>query len=164
MVQDDPTQEDGWDVLDQGIEMTKSLVFIYGTLKQGQCRAGSMLPSRYLGIASITGYFTMYNAGSYPALVSDEIPADRRVRGELYECDEDMLRDLDQIEGVPHLFNRAYVKLDEINLSHLPTTEDTYWMLEEKRAISYVYVDQERLIEEAELIESGFWTDDLKKA
>ena len=143
--------------------MTKEFVFIYGTLKQGQCRDGSMLEARYLGIALTTPKFAMYNVGDYPALISDNLSVDRRVCGELYECDEGLMRDLDRIEGVPHLYKRDTVELDRIDLAQLPATLHTHNQFEQKRAISYFYVNQERLIEEAELIETGFWTDELKK-
>ena len=143
--------------------MGKQLVFIYGTLKQGQCRGHSMQDGRYLGIALTTPSFAMYNVGDYPALIFDTLAADHRVCGELYECDEDLLEVLDRIEGVPHLYKRDMVELDTIHLVQLPTTLLTHKMFEQKRAISYFYVNHERLIEEAELIETGFWTDELKK-
>jgi gamma-glutamylcyclotransferase (GGCT)/AIG2-like uncharacterized protein YtfP len=143
--------------------MEKQLVFIYGTLKQGQCRGHSMGNARYLGIALTTPNFAMYNVGDYPALITDNLASDHRVCGELYECDEDLLETLDRIEGVPHLYKRDTVELDTIHLVQLPTTLHTHKQFEQKRAISYFFVNHERLIEEAELIVTGFWTDELKK-
>lgn len=139
------------------------LVFIYGTLKQGQCRGLSMRGARYLGVALTLPKFAMYNVGQYPALVEDDLSTDRRVCGEIYECDEEHLADLDRIEGCPHLYRRGTVEIDLFVCSNLPTTLHTHEQFEQKRAISYFYVDHERLVEEAELIETGFWTDELKK-
>jgi gamma-glutamylcyclotransferase (GGCT)/AIG2-like uncharacterized protein YtfP len=143
--------------------MEKQLVFIYGTLKSGQCRSGSMSMARYLGIALTTPNFAMYNVGSYPALIFDDLASDHRVCGELYECDEELMKDLDRIEGVPHLYKRDTVELDTIDLVQLPTTISTHKQFEQKAAVSYFFVNRDRLIEEAELIETGFWTDELKK-
>lgn len=143
--------------------MAKQLVFIYGTLKQGQCRGHSMQNARYLGIALTTPNFAMYNVGDYPALTFDSLASDHRVCGELYECDEVLMRDLDRIEGVPHLYKRDKVELDTIDLVQLPTTTDTHEQFEQKSAVSYFFVNRDRLIEECDLIETGFWTDELKK-
>jgi len=137
------------------------LVFIYGTLKQGQCRANSMQEARYLGIALASTRFAIYNVGEYPALVEDISP--ERVCGELYECDAVDLDQLDRIEGVGSgLFKRGTVELDEITLVQLPTTLATLKQFDNKRAVSYFFVDQARLIETGNLIKTGFWVDELK--
>ena len=139
------------------------LVFIYGTLKQGQCRGHSMQDARYIGIALALPTFAMYNVGQYPALVRDDL-VDRRVCGELYECSPALMETLDRIEGVGSgLYERGIVELDEITLVQLPTTDHTHRQFDAKRAISYFFVDQARLVEAGDLIETGFWVDELKK-
>lgn len=139
------------------------LVFIYGTLKQGQCRESSMNSARYLGTATIASNFAIYNCGQYPALVKLQDTQPNNVRGEIYEVDEEHLEVLDRIEGVPYLYKRDAVEISVFMCSNLPTTLHTHEQFKQKRVISYFYVDHERLLDEAELIETGFWTDELKK-
>lgn len=145
------------------------LVFVYGTLKQGQCRAGTLNrsrldPARYLGIALTQPNYAIYNVGEFPALVEDELTVDRRVCGELYEVSPSTMEELDRIEGVPHLYRRGEVELDVIQLVYLPFSVEAHKQFEAKRATSYFFVDHERLIAEGNLIESGFWSDELKSS
>jgi gamma-glutamylcyclotransferase (GGCT)/AIG2-like uncharacterized protein YtfP len=77
--------------------MSKHLVFVYGTLRQGGIRAmpGLFPAAKFIGTAKIVG--SLYDLGAYPGLVLDESSAP--VTGEVYEIDEEILRELDEIEA-----------------------------------------------------------------
>jgi gamma-glutamylcyclotransferase (GGCT)/AIG2-like uncharacterized protein YtfP len=53
----------------------------------------------------------MFNAGSYPALIECENGV--RIDGEVWEIDNDCVRTLDIVEGVPHLYQRMHVILTD---------------------------------------------------
>ncbi len=85
-------------------------VFVYGTLKQGECRA-RFWPREPIAVESAVIRGRLYDLGPYPALV----PGDDQVRGELWHFDvEDMpatLRVLDEIEGATQLGNAYYRRI-----------------------------------------------------
>ncbi|QDT56128.1 Gamma-L-glutamyl-butirosin B gamma-glutamyl cyclotransferase [Caulifigura coniformis] len=74
------------------------LVFVYGTLKRGDCRHRFMAGSRFLGIATTAPGFRLYNLGEYPALVEDN--SGGQIEGEVYEVSPAILEVLDEVEGV----------------------------------------------------------------
>ncbi len=77
---------------------TIGCIFVYGTLKRGQCRERSW-PRQPLSVEPAWTLGRLYDLGPYPALVA----GDDRVRGELWRfAAEDLpetLRVLDGIEG-----------------------------------------------------------------
>jgi len=83
-------------------------IFIYGTLKKRHCRSGIMR-GEFLGEAKTTANYKMYSCGAYPALVEDKNGIE--IEGELWDVDESLLLNLDQIEGVPYLYDRKSVRL-----------------------------------------------------
>jgi gamma-glutamylcyclotransferase (GGCT)/AIG2-like uncharacterized protein YtfP len=76
--------------------MSKHFVFIYGTLRRG-C-AGSMpirFPNaKFIAAAKVSG--SLYDLGPYPGLRLDE--ANSTVVGEVYEVDDELLKELDEFE------------------------------------------------------------------
>jgi gamma-glutamylaminecyclotransferase len=74
------------------------LVFVYGTLKRGDCRHRFMAGGRFLGLATTAPGYRMYHLGEYPALVED--PTGGQVEGEVFEVSDATLRLLDEVEGV----------------------------------------------------------------
>lgn len=92
------------------------LVFVYGTLKRGHSNARLLKESRFLRHDMIPGrlYFIGHNSFPYaiPALTSKICPDFPRIRGEVYEVDEDVLDRLDRLEGVPDHYERISVKTD----------------------------------------------------
>ena len=75
----------------------KHLVFIYGSLRRGCSGAMSVrFPSaKFLTAASVHG--CLYDLGSYPGLQLDE--SSRPVVGEVYEVDDQLLKELDEFEA-----------------------------------------------------------------
>jgi gamma-glutamylcyclotransferase (GGCT)/AIG2-like uncharacterized protein YtfP len=87
-------------------------LFIYGTIKRGQCRADVMTGQKFLGSAKLVPMYKMFNLGQFPALVKmpglDNGPM---IEGELWEVDEDCIRRLDMIEGTPSFYRRQEVQV-----------------------------------------------------
>ena len=67
--------------------------FVYGTLLNGMSRFDALLGADFLGLAFARG--DLYDLGDFPGMVA----GNGRVYGELYEIDDGILSELDQIEG-----------------------------------------------------------------
>lgn len=74
------------------------VVFVYGTLKRGDCRHGHLNGATTLGSAVTTPGYRLFHLGDYPGLVEDA--AGGAIEGELYEVSPGLLRQLDEVEGV----------------------------------------------------------------
>ena len=94
-------------------------IFIYGTLKRGQCRAHVLDGQRFLRTAVTVPAYRMYDTGSYPAMVEDDNGV--AIEGELWEVDEHCLQQLDSIEGTPHLYQRRTVVLSDPEIDDAQT-------------------------------------------
>lgn len=92
-------------------------VFIYGTLKKGQCRAFAMRGT-FLGETRTLPKYRLNDLGAYPGLTKDEENG-KAIFGELWDVDENCLFSLDRIEGHPTLFKREAVELEH------PDSKDT---------------------------------------
>lgn len=87
-----------------------SLLFVYGTLKRGFCRAGFLAGQKFLGEVQTEPLYRMYNCGSYPGLRA-ESPG-LAIQGELWEVDAECLMRLDVEEGVDEeLYERRAIQL-----------------------------------------------------
>lgn len=85
-------------------------VFVYGTLKTGECRAHFLEGMEFLGVAQTTPHYRLYDCGEYPALIEDQPGV--CVEGELWKVTPDCLSELDAEEGVDlGLYRRASVTL-----------------------------------------------------
>lgn len=82
---------------------TRSLVFVYGTLKRGQVRHFALAGQRFAGEARTRPLYRMVNLGSYPAIVEGGASA---IAGELWEVDAACLALLDEIESVAEAYYR----------------------------------------------------------
>jgi len=84
--------------------MSKHLVFVYGTLRRGGIRAmpGLFPAAKFIGAAEVRG--NLYDLGAYPGLMLDESSAP--VTGEVYEIDDEILRELDEIEASSNCWRR----------------------------------------------------------
>ena len=84
-----------------------SRLFVYGTLKRGDCRAHFLDGQRFIGEATVEG-FRLVDCGAYPGLV----PGEGVVRGEAYDVDSAIWPTLDAVEGVDvGLYRRQIVRL-----------------------------------------------------
>jgi gamma-glutamylcyclotransferase (GGCT)/AIG2-like uncharacterized protein YtfP len=101
--------------------MGKHLVFVYGTLRRGGAGAMSLrFPgTKFVAEARVGG--GLYDMGAYPGLLHGE--SDSSVVGEVYEVDEEILRELDDFEASSHYLRRRV----EISLG---TDEKTCWVYE----------------------------------
>jgi len=109
-------------------------LFVYGTLKRGDCRHHAIADQQFLGSATTESAYRLYDFGDYPALVACEDGV--AVGGELYQVDDACLETLDVIEGVAQsLYARKPVEL-------LPPWHD-------QQAITYLY--QQSIVGQTEI-------------
>jgi len=91
--------------------MEVDYVFVYGTLRQGDCRSNVFDPHSQVADECFIDGFDMLHIGGFPGLV----PGCGRIRGEVYQIDERLLQTLDSIEGYyeegdkNNLYNREIV-------------------------------------------------------
>lgn len=92
-----------------------TVLFIYGTLKRGRCRADALAGQTFLGEARThRDAYLLLDCGDYPGLVEAQHAA-APVEGELWRVDDDCLARLDEIEGVDAgLFARRAVRLRDL--------------------------------------------------
>lgn len=88
--------------------MNKHLVFVYGTLRRGGERAMSIrFPnSKFIADAKVSG--SLYDLGAYPGLLVGE--SNSLVSGEVYEVDDEILKNLDDYEESSH-YRRKQVEI-----------------------------------------------------
>lgn len=91
--------------------MSKHLLFVYGTLRQGGVNAMLDLypDTSFRGNAVVNGQ--LYDLGDYPALLLDNSACP--VIGEVYEINDEILRSLDEFEvSAQYSRNQVDVLLD----------------------------------------------------
>lgn len=100
------------------------IVFVYGTLRQGQPNRWVMEPHLVseLGMGQIRG--AMYDWGAFPVVTLEEAG---EIVGEWVKVTSEGLKALDRLEGYPHLYDRAMVE-DMANglrgwVYHMPTVK-----------------------------------------
>lgn len=88
-----------------------TLLFVYGTLKQGLSNHAYLAGQKLLGPARTQPGYRLFEVGGYPGMVP--WPSDRvGVTGEVWEVDDQALAELDAFEGVPEgLYRRECVPL-----------------------------------------------------
>ena len=90
--------------------MSRTTIFVYGTLKSGQ-QSHTMLDGQtFVGPARTMPLYRLYGLGWHPGLVLDKAIG-LSVHGELWAVDEATLAKLDEYEGVPHWFTRDFVAI-----------------------------------------------------
>ncbi len=79
--------------------MSKTILFIYGTLKRGQKSHHFLEGQEFLGEATTMPLYRLYHLGWHPGMVLD---ADNGmdIKGELWAVDDETLARLDEYEGV----------------------------------------------------------------
>lgn len=108
------------------------LVFVYGTLRQGESNHHFLNESELLGRFETQPVFALHDLGPYPGLVAGH----QSILGEVYRVDDDTLNKLDILEDVPVEYRRE----------SLQTPFGSAWI--------YIYQDTGGL---DSLIESGDW-------
>jgi gamma-glutamylcyclotransferase (GGCT)/AIG2-like uncharacterized protein YtfP len=108
------------------------LVFVYGTLRKGECNHHYLNNGEMLGIVETNPVFSLFDLGPYPGLSEGQ----QSVTGEVYRVDDETLANLDILEDVPLEYRRETI---ETSLG---------------RAWIYLYQEPTQL---AQLIPSGDW-------
>lgn len=93
---------------------TSRLIFVYGTLKRGFCRAHFLTGQLFLGDARTLPQYRMFDCGTYPGLKFVE-SGGLSIVGELWSVDDECLAQLDREEGVDErLYARQGIQLVEL--------------------------------------------------
>jgi len=88
-------------------------LFIYGTLKRGMRNHHLISDQTFLGEAITLPKYRLFHLGAFPGLVA--VSRDGvGVVGELWRIDPARLAQLDEFEGVPHLFDRRIVEIPAV--------------------------------------------------
>jgi gamma-glutamylcyclotransferase (GGCT)/AIG2-like uncharacterized protein YtfP len=84
------------------------LVFVYGTLKRGYANHRVMLRAdgKYLGEAVVSGYACI-NTPWYPYAIKQ---ANAKIKGEVFELENENIVHLDTLEGYPSHYDRDIIK------------------------------------------------------
>ena len=85
-------------------------LFVYGSLMRGEYNHRVMVGARFVRKARTAMGFDLHDLGSFPAMVAR---GTGQVTGEVYEVDDVLLKRLDVFEGVPTLYERRAVTLDD---------------------------------------------------
>ena len=93
-------------------------VFVYGTLKRGQCLHHVLANQEFLGEAKTKAEYVLVSLGDFPGLVTPDAFAEevqsQSIAGELYRVDSACLIELDRVECVDeNMYQRCLVSLLE---------------------------------------------------
>jgi gamma-glutamylaminecyclotransferase len=100
----------------------KTAIFVYGTLQRGQRNHKALRGQQFLGAAQTLPRYRLYNCGQYPGLVDDP-QSGISIQGEVWEVSDDVLCKIDDYEGVPTLYSRRPVLLQNRD----PTVEAYFY-------------------------------------
>lgn len=81
------------------------LVFVYGTLRQGESNHHYLGNAQWLGQETLSAQFAMYDVGEYPAIVA----GNQAIIGDVYRVSDVILAELDELEEVPFEYRREQV-------------------------------------------------------
>lgn len=93
----------------------ETVVFVYGTLRQGECNHGLLGHRVPLRLVRTLWAWELVDLGTYPALLPGGTTA---VLGEVYEVDDDTLAELDALEGHQDYYQRQLIALDDGTAAH----------------------------------------------
>jgi gamma-glutamylcyclotransferase (GGCT)/AIG2-like uncharacterized protein YtfP len=83
-------------------------VFVYGTLMKGELHHTSIQHARFVRAAETPAAYELVQIDYYPAMLRG---GSSRIVGELYEVDDETLKRLDELEEVPHYYERCTIEL-----------------------------------------------------
>ena len=85
-------------------------IFVYGTLKKGQCRAAFLKGQVFRGEAKTIAAYRIFDCGTYPGMIASEPGFE--ILGEVWTVDEQCLAELDELEGVEErLYRRVSMRM-----------------------------------------------------
>jgi len=93
--------------------MSRTLLFVYGSLKSGQQGHERLAGQEFVRAARTVPIYRLYGLGWHPGLVLDQ-KSGLSVRGEIYSVDEPTLAKLDEYEGVPAGFRREHIAIADL--------------------------------------------------
>lgn len=87
-------------------------VFVYGSLRKGLQNHGKLMNANYVGTfkTSDTYYMIGLKSKAYPYVTCSKLHESLQashITGELYKVDDDLLKELDALEGHPHNYKRT---------------------------------------------------------
>lgn len=89
-------------------------VFVYGSLKRGECNHHYMATGRFVCRARTTPEFRLYSLGRYPTLGrATESPC--AIVGEVFEVDDAALAAIDRLEDNGRLYQREQVVVHDLD-------------------------------------------------
>lgn len=92
-----------------------SKVLVYGSLKKGFGNHGCLSGATFINDATtVDSTYSMISLGGFPGVIN----GNKFIQGEMYACDTDVMRRLDQLEGNGSFYTREEVE----------TTEGVAWM------------------------------------
>ena len=119
--------------------MKKYLVSCYGSLRRGMGNHNYyLLNSEYKGTFTTEPEYTLHSLSAYPGL---KLNGNTSVVMEVYEVDEDTLKNLNRLEG--YRYGEPATFYDRIEI-------DTPW----GKAFTYIYVNK---LSKDSIVESGDW-------
>ncbi len=83
----------------------QQLVFVYGTLRQGESNHHFLAGAQLLGMHETQPEYALYDLGAYPAVIQGH----NTILGEIYLIDDDTLQALDKLEDVPIEYRRELI-------------------------------------------------------
>ena len=120
------------------------LLFVYGSLKRGYRLHRHLRSGVFKGVAYTEPGYALYRLGWYPGMVVEVKSG--CVTGELFEIPESLLPELDEVEGVPHLYRRAAISV------HCPDHSG-----ESVVALTYLY---QQSVRQHPRVVDGHWRED----
>src|SRR5262245_17467942 len=87
---------------------TGTVCFVYGTLMRGERNHRVIQDAEVLGLGRTEPRFTLYDLGAYPGAV---LSGGKAIVGELYEVTDEILEQLDRLEGHPRFYRRRRIRL-----------------------------------------------------
>lgn len=94
--------------------------WVYGTLKKGNSNSYHLKDCEFIDYAEFTGNHTMFTLlqqsqgglfKQFPALIKTE-QIENTIQGEIYKIDDNILRQLDKLEGNGDLYQREVVEIN----------------------------------------------------
>lgn len=85
-------------------------IFVYGTLMKDEGNHDLLQGAKFLGEFQTKPEYTLYDLGAFPGMVEG---GETSVHGEVYEVNQETLKSLDWLEGVPHFYERKYVWFED---------------------------------------------------
>ena len=116
-------------------------VFVYGTLKRGFYNHRILEHANRLGNAVTCEKFTMFSLGPYPMVMPKP---KHKIKGEVYEVDDEILERLDRLEGYPDFYTRV----------------ETEVIMQNKviNALIYIGASEKCINKHTEVVDNGEWT------